>query len=108
MSDELNYPIISSCNVHSKNDQKQFNSELFDFTEFVLNSSCSFIEGKFVEIKNEFENDSDICGVILETLKPSKNRNGFVARFYEAKGGWEKVKVSFPLLQKRKMECKFY
>lgn len=105
MSDELNYPIISPCNVEKV--QKQLNSESFNFTEFVLNSSCSFIDGKFVEIKNEFENDSDICGVILETLKPSKNRNGFVARFYEAKGGWEKVKVSFPLLQKGKWNVSF-
>jgi alpha-mannosidase len=36
--------------------------------------------------------------VILETLKPSFDGNGFVARFYESSGGWRKTKVTFPLL----------
>jgi alpha-mannosidase len=39
--------------------------------------------------------------VILETLKPSFQNGGFVARFYEASGGWRRTKVSFPLLNSR-------
>jgi alpha-mannosidase len=37
--------------------------------------------------------------VILETLKPAADGEGFVARFYEASGGWRSTAVEFPLLR---------
>jgi alpha-mannosidase len=36
--------------------------------------------------------------IILETMKPAFDRDGFVCRFYEASGGWRKTRVTFPLL----------
>jgi alpha-mannosidase len=36
--------------------------------------------------------------VVLETLKPAFDGPGFVARFYEAAGGWRRTRVTFPLL----------
>jgi alpha-mannosidase len=42
--------------------------------------------------------------VILETLKPAFDEDGFVARFYEASGSWRQSIVTFPLLEANKWD----
>jgi alpha-mannosidase len=42
--------------------------------------------------------------VVLETLKPAFDGEGFVARFYESAGGWRTANVRFPLLARDKWE----
>jgi alpha-mannosidase len=37
--------------------------------------------------------------VVLETLKPAFDCDGFVCRFYESSGGWRRTIVTFPLLE---------
>ena len=49
------------------------------------------IFGSFVEIDNE--------NIVLETLKPSEDGKGFIARLYEPVGGWVKGKIKFPMLK---------
>lgn len=45
--------------------------------------------------------------IVLETLKPAfDDVDGFVARFYEASGGWRNCNVKFPLLDASKWEAK--
>ena len=44
--------------------------------------------------------------VVIETLKPSENLKGFVCRIYEANGGWQSSKISFPLLNKSEWRIK--
>jgi alpha-mannosidase len=41
----------------------------------------------------------DDDNVVLETLKPAFDCDGFVCRFYESAGGSRKTKVAFPLLE---------
>ncbi|KAK8889565.1 Alpha-mannosidase 2C1 [Tritrichomonas musculus] len=103
MSDELNYPLIY-CQEKVPTNMK------YKLKDYLATSDLSLLEGKFVEIKDEFNNNDHQCvkcGVILETLKPSNDGNGFVARFYETKGGMRKVNISFPLLQEKKWKVNF-
>jgi alpha-mannosidase len=36
--------------------------------------------------------------IVMETMKPAFDCDGFIIRMYEASGGWHKTKVTFPLL----------
>jgi alpha-mannosidase len=74
LSDELNVPVLVQAAVNPS-----MNGKLPDSADFVL-----------VEPPQ----------VILETLKPSFQGRGFVARFYESNGGWCKTAVHFPLLKR--------
>ena len=46
----------------------------------------------------------DNAKVVVETLKPAFDVDGFVVRVYEASGGWQKATVRFPLLDNSKWE----
>lgn len=46
----------------------------------------------------------DDPSVIVETLKPAFEGDGFVVRLYEASGGWAKATIRFPLLENSKWE----
>ena len=37
--------------------------------------------------------DMEDCGVVLETVKAAEDGNGYVLRFYEAKGGSARLKI---------------
>ena len=50
---------------------------------------------------SEFISTSDPY-IIVETLKIAENGKGFIARVYEAGGGWRKGKLEFLLLDSRK------
>lgn len=43
--------------------------------------------------------------IILETLKPAYDVDGFVARVYESAGGWRRTTIKFPLLDSAKWEA---
>ncbi|OHT11606.1 glycosyl hydrolase [Tritrichomonas foetus] len=56
-------------------------------------------DAQFVEVSDN--------GIVLETLKPAYDGvDGFIARFYEATGGWRSCNVKFPLLDASKWETK--
>jgi alpha-mannosidase len=55
------------------------------------------IDDGAIPMTSEFVSVDDDA-VVLETMKPAFDHDGFVCRFYEASGGWRRTRVTFPLL----------
>ena len=80
LSDELNNPVPNTKYIQPKTP---------------INISNS------IPMSSEFVSTSDPY-IIVETLKLSENGKGFIARVYEAGGGWRKGVIEFLLLDSKK------
>ena len=86
LSDELNVPVIIS-------DFEQ------PTTPIQEDDNAIPYDASFIELSD--------TKVILETLKPAYDVDGFIARFYESSGGWRSCNINFPLLDSNEWEVQY-
>jgi alpha-mannosidase len=79
LSDELNTPVVV---------------QKYEQPEKAIGDNAIPVTAAFVAVEDP--------KVVLETLKPAFDGDGFIARFYESSGGWKRTRVIFPLLDPRK------